>query len=88
MAELNTSSDIDLDDESHETNEPPKKKKCYKQKYNSSWEKHPQLKGWLASVRRDCYRAFCKICDKELIVGLSELKNTKNQRNTKAKKQL
>ena len=40
MAELSTS-DIDLDDESHEANEPPKKKICYKQKYNSSWEKDP-----------------------------------------------
>ena len=88
MAELSTS-DIDLeDDESHEANKPLKKKKGYKQKYNSSWEKDPQLKGWLALVRTDCYRAFCKVCDKELIAGLSELKNTKNQRYTKAKKQL
>ena len=36
--------------------------------------KDPQLNGWLALVRRDCYRAFCKVCDKELIAGLSELK--------------
>ena len=53
--------------------------------------KDPQLNGWLALVRRDCYRAFCKVCDKELIAGLSKLKkkkNTKDQRNTKAKKQL
>ena len=36
----------------------------------------------------DCYRAFCKVCDKELIAGVSELKKHQNQSNTKAKKQL
>ena len=56
---------------------PPKKAKLYKQKYNSQWEKDPELKGWLAPVRKDSLKAYCKVCEKELIAGLSELKKHK-----------
>ena len=48
--------------------EPPKKKaKLYKQKYNSAWERNPQFKGWLTPVKRDSYKAYCKVCSKELV---------------------
>ena len=36
--------------------------------------KNPQLKGWLAPVRNNPYKAYCKICNKDLVAGLSELK--------------
>ena len=52
----------------------PKKPKIYKQKYNSQWEKHSELKGWIAPVRKDPYKAFCNTCGKELTAGLSELR--------------
>ena len=75
MAEIEVS-DIESDNSQHEdTLQPPKKKpKVYKQKYNYRWEKESQLKCWLAPVHGDPYRAFCKVCKKELIAGLSELK--------------
>ena len=42
--------------------EPPKKKpKVYKQKYNYMWEKDPQLRGWLAPVKCNPYKAYCNI---------------------------
>jgi hypothetical protein len=68
--------------------EPPKKKcKTYKQTYNSLWEKDPKLKGWLAPVRKSPYKAYCKICEKELTAGLSELKKheTSNHHQDKQK---
>ncbi len=46
----------------------------YKQKYNKKWERDLQLKGWIAPVPKDCYKASCKTCKKELAAGLSELK--------------
>lgn len=61
-----TESDCDFEPQS-------KKRKSYKQKYNSSWEKNPQLKKWLCPVKGDPYSAHCKICNKNLIAGLSEL---------------
>ena len=36
--------------------------------------KSPQLKGWLAPVKNNPYKAYCKICNKDLVAGLSELK--------------
>ena len=53
---------------------PNKKSKVYKQKYNCLWEKDILLRTWIAPVRHDPYKAFCKVCGKELIAGLSELK--------------
>ncbi len=65
----------DENDISDESVQPPSKKsKVYKQKYNCQWEKDHVLKGWIAPVRNDPYKAFCKPCGKELIAGLSELK--------------
>ena len=43
------------------------------------------MKGWLAPVRRNCYRAFCKVCDKELIAGLSELKKHQESKKHQSK---
>jgi hypothetical protein len=62
--------------ESTDDMSPPLKKACksYKQKYNRLWEKDPLLKGWSAPVRKDPLKAFCKVCNKELIAGLSKLK--------------
>lgn len=72
MAESSESSEVSI--ASDDTNPPPKKKmKTYKQKYNSSWEREPKLKKWLAPVRNKPYNAFCKICNKQLIAGHSEL---------------
>ena len=51
---------------------PNKKSKVYKQKYNCLWEKDILLRTWIAPVRHDPYKAFCKVCGKELIAGLSE----------------
>ena len=55
-----------------------KKPKIYKQKYNSQWEKHSELKGWITPVRlkRLPYKALCM----ELTAGLSELR--KNPRKS------
>ena len=61
-----TESDCDFEPQS-------KKLKSYKQKYNSSWEKNPQIKKWLCPVKGDPYSPHCKICNKNLIAGLSEL---------------
>ena len=71
------------DSEIEMLDEPPKKKcKVYRQKYNSLWEKDPNLNGWLAPVRKDPYKACCKICSKELVAGLSELKKTSKFKET------
>ena len=73
-------SECDYDTDIKASGQPPTKKrrKSYKQKYNQkynhSWEKEPQLKGWLTSVREDPYKAKCKPCGKELVAGLTELK--------------
>lgn len=32
------------------------------------------MKGWLAPVRNNPYKEYCKICQKDLVAGLSELK--------------
>ena len=50
---------------------PSKKKKIYKQKYNRQWEKEMK---WLAPVKTNPHKAFCKLCSKVLIAGHSELK--------------
>lgn len=60
---------------------PAKKLKTYRQKYNCVWERDPTLKGWLGPVRSDPYKAFCKVCSKDMIAGLSELK--KHQKTKK-----
>ena len=73
-------------DDSCDEREPPRKKsKVYKQKYNCQWEKDPQLKGWIAPVRNDPHKAFCKICGKELVAGLSELKKHHNSKKHQEK---
>lgn len=59
-----------------------KKQKTYKQKYNKQWEK--DLK-WVAPVRKDPYKAYCKPCAKELIAGLSELKKTSEDQGSREK---
>lgn len=71
----------DTDDDNVEDSPPKKKSKVYKQKYNPKWEKDPLLKNWLTPVRRNPHKAFCKICSKELLAGLSELK--KHQQSKK-----
>ena len=74
MAEI-VDIESDIDSQHEDTQEPPQKKsKVYKQKYNNQWQKETQQKRWLAPVHGDRYRAFCKICKKELVAGLSELK--------------
>ncbi len=80
------------DTESDAFPEPQAKKiKVYKQKYNALWERDPQLRQWLAPIRKNPHKAFCKNCDKELVAGLSELKkhmnSKKHQENTKSLKQ-
>lgn len=89
MAEQFCKSDSNYEDSDVDEGVPPsKKQKVYKQKYNKKWERDPKLKGWIAPVARDCYKAHCKVCKKELVAGLSELKkhlqSKKHQELTKA----
>ena len=58
--------------------QPPKKKSkkvpYYKQKYNRTWEKDPELRLWLAPCKDNKYNALCTVCGKTLTAGLTELK--------------
>ena len=58
-----------------------KKSKIYKQKYNILWERNPQLKGWLDPVRNNPYKAYCNICNKDLVAGLSEPKHHSSKKH-------
>ena len=46
----------------------------YKQKYNRTWEKDPELRLWIASFKTSPYNAECTVCGKTLTAGLSELR--------------
>ena len=81
MANLQSDSLSELEDSALEAEPPEKKLKSYKQKCNSSWEKESKLKTWLGPVRNNPYKAYCKVCKKELIAGHSEL--TKHQSSKK-----
>ena len=51
---MDLSRDYDTDESEAEVSQPtPKKRKQYKQKYNHSWEKDPQLKQWIMAVKSD-----------------------------------
>lgn len=77
MSETSTQTDDEC------TNCPPsKKQKTYKQKYNRQWEK--EIK-WLAPVRSNPYKAHCKLCSKDLIAGLSELRKHQKTKGHQAK---
>jgi hypothetical protein len=87
MAESNMET-VAINSDSGDENqfEPPKKRsKVYKQKYNKSWEKDQKLKGWIAPLKKDPYKAFCTLCDKELVAGLSELRKHGDSKRHKEK---
>ena len=50
----------------------PKAEKSYRsQKYREEWEKESWAMGWLTVGKGE--KAHCKVCDKELVAGKSEL---------------
>ena len=59
-----------------------KKQKVYKQKYSKSWEKDPKL----GPIKSDPYKAFCKLSQKELVAGLSELRKHNDSKKHQKKK--
>lgn len=73
----------DSEREAGEEPQTKKSKKVYKQKYNRQWEKDPELKPWIAPCKSNPYSAECRVCNKTLTAGLSELK-----RHAKTKKHL
>lgn len=50
-----------------------KKKKSYTQKYQQTWEEEEQFRGWLRRSKKGPTYAYCKVCDKDLVCGKSEL---------------
>ena len=100
-ADTSTDSEIEYTtdkDESHTSSgasQPPRKKcksklrQSYKQKYSNRWEKIPELRDWLRPGK-DKYSASCKVCEKDLVAGLKDLKRhgqaAKHIQNAKAKR--
>ena len=57
------------------------------QQYRREWEKESWADGWLSASRKNNLKAYCCFCDKELVVGKSELlchsKTNLHRRNAK-----
>ena len=53
---------------------PKEKSEKYRvQRYKSSWETEIWAVGWLTSSRHNPGKAFCRVCNKDLVLGKSEL---------------
>lgn len=50
-----------------------RKKKSYAQKYQKKWEEDDAFKGWLQTSKKGATYAFCRVCNKDLVCGKSEL---------------
>ena len=48
-------------------------KTYHAQKYRKEWEKEKWASGWLSVSKKGPHKAYCSICDKDLVVGKSEL---------------
>ncbi|CAG4961662.1 unnamed protein product [Parnassius apollo] len=54
------------------------KERKYVQKFKASWLEHPDFKTWLKKSDKGETKAYCKICDCDLVCGMSELLKHKN----------
>lgn len=62
-----------------------RRKRTYAQKYQVAWKQQQEFKGWLQKSKKGSTYAFCKICNKDLTCGKSELLRHSKVHTNKAK---
>uniref|UniRef100_A0A1X7UP94 Uncharacterized protein n=1 Tax=Amphimedon queenslandica TaxID=400682 RepID=A0A1X7UP94_AMPQE len=90
MAEFNgnvteISPDTDCTSRGTSSQSPTKRRKVYKQRYNRKGEKNCKLneRRWLQPSSADPCKAYCKLCEKEIVAGLYEQQKHQNSKKHK-----